>query len=282
MPHSIQSRKNTIDSAHNDYISELFDETNSNTVVLNQFCDLWDEIKIAPPSIVTSRFNIFLKDYPVLCDRIVGFHPNGKFKLTDTEFIMQKIPVSSPIAYIPTRDILASIVPHLNYTTLGRLAKTCKWVNANITGGDVEKALEKAREWFGRVQFFNERRVMRVFNIDREPIEFGQIRPGSTIKFLRTLTDGRTYMGYSQTYPFTHEERAAVGSENYGASSMWYEIVRQANGTLLSSGHNLVVRFLIRRDYGDDDAGGGVTATTTTAVHSLCFDEFLPLVAMGS
>ena len=114
--------------------------------------------------------------------------------------------------------------------------------------------------------------MMRVFNIEREPIEFGQIRARSTIKVLRTITDNRVYMGYSQTYPFTHEERAAVGSENHGAC-MWYEIVRHANGTLLSSGHDLVVRFLIRRDYG----AGGVT----TAVHSLCFDEFLPLVAMG-
>ena len=274
MPHSIQSRENMIENAHAGFISEIFDEIGETD--LPQFYDLLDKIRNESRSAITSRLNVFLSDYPDLCNRFVGFHLDGKFKLTDTEVpIIQNIPVSSPTAYIPTRDILACIVPHLPYTTLGRLAKTCKWMNANITVDQVEKALEKAREWFGRVQFFNERRVMRIFYIDREPIDFGQIRPGSTIKFLRTLTDGRTYMAFSQTYPFTHEERAAVGSDNFGAS-MWYEIVRRkSNGMLLPSGHDLVVRFIIRRDRDEEEEGS--SPTPPPAVHSLCFDEFLPL-----
>ncbi len=94
-------------------------------------------------------------------------------------------------------DILESIVQHLPYPSLGRLAKTCKRMNGNITAAQVEKARERGRELFGRVQIIREigRTMLRIFNTDEQPIVIGKLSRASPIIILRK--DGRLYLGSS-------------------------------------------------------------------------------------
>ena len=245
MPHSIQSKKDLIDNAHKGYLSELF-QLLGTPKQLQKYHDLLVELRESRVTNTAEKLDSFLakENYPTLCNRVVGFYSDGKYMLKETELtIVAVVPDSSPTAYVPTKDILSSIVQHLQYTALGRLAKTCKWMNANITVNQVEAALEKARKSFGRVQLFNEERMMRLWNIEEEPLEFGQIRAGSSIVVLRK--DGRTYLGHTETNPFSHEERASLKYKN-SSTRMWFQATI-LNTRLLPSNHDLSVKFMIRR-----------------------------------
>ena len=263
MPHSILSKKHLLDNAHRGYTLELFEHLRSTKKILAFHDRLVELLESSTPNI-PEQLDIFLKAYPVLCNRVIGFYPDGNFKLRETEPMQMVIPDSSPAVFVPTKDILSSIVQHLPYTALGRLAKTCKWMNANITVDQVERALERARQSFGRVQFFNERRGLRIWNMENEdPIEFGQVRVGSTLIFLRIR--GRKYIGYSYTFPFSFEEQAAVGYEGSN-TSIWYQAVWPGFGTnVLPSGCDLSVKFKIRR-------GGSTHVKLMTIFFDECVD----------
>lgn len=298
MPHSVKSKIKMIENAHRAYLFELFEKLQDGDKI-SGFYELVAEMKKTTTDTTTfsERINNYLKDYPSLCNRVIGWnHSNDIFKLKDTEpflHIKVVVPVSSPSPYFPTRDVLTSIVQHLPYTALGKLARTCKWMNANITEDQVEKALENSRERFGRVQFFNHSQIsMRIWNIEEEPIEFGRIKDRSSILFLRMA--GRTYMGHSMTHPFTEEARAAAlfvvesSSEkktNATASTaaqttttavtttttttttsparMWYQI----SNPPIATGHDLFVMFKTRVD-----------GNFRVVNHNVIFDEFQPLL----
>ena len=171
--------------------------------------------------------------------------------------VMSHIPIEM-LPIFTTSDILTSIVQHLPYPSLGRLAKTCKRMNGNITAAQVERARERGRELFGKVQIIREigRTMLRIFNTDEQPIVIGMLSRASPILILRK--DGRLYLGSSPkdhhfgngfASDFVRISRTFVFDQSTGTESslrLWY-LIRASH----ASQNCLLLKFRSRDDSGE-------------------------------
>jgi hypothetical protein len=186
------------------------------------------KLKSADPETATAKINAYMKKFPELCNRIVGFHPDGSIKLRETEEeesppLLQRllIPDTPPARF--TNDILLSVTPLLPFPSLGRLAQTCRWMSAHITEEQVKRALERAKERFGKVELVEEEEVtstgvvgvvagyrqppvLRLFNTNEEMIEVRRLTEQSPVYILKTQEKGRVYIGVSQKKPFADDD----------------------------------------------------------------------------
>ena len=122
-----------------------------------------------------------------------------------------------------TNDIMSSITPLLPFPLVGRLAKTCKWMNANITEAQVEQALERARPGFGKTELLTEpsRRVMlRVFNTEGNMLEVVQLHPNSRILVVKA--DGRIFIAAG---PICPEGMMFTAFRKSEPPKMWFKFI---------------------------------------------------------
>ena len=148
-----KTRKQQLESAAEQFETELRETLGDDVGKLESLHNLVRKLRAenAHPEHVKQRINACMKKYPTLCNRVLGLHADGSFRLRETEpVVLSQIPYTPPARF--TRDSTQSIVSHLPYSTLGRLAQTCKWMYANISQQQVDEALKRARERVGRVE----------------------------------------------------------------------------------------------------------------------------------
>ena len=106
-------------------------------------------------------------------------------------------PTASPSFF--TADIVSCVVPLLSFPVIGTLAKTCKWMNAAITQEQVEEALKRGRDTFGKVTLSIElstgREILSIFNTKGEKLEIKQLNAKSKL-FLAKM-NGKAFIGES-------------------------------------------------------------------------------------
>jgi hypothetical protein len=206
MPHSIAWRKRMIWRAAEKFQRALHKTLKTDAKKLQCFYDTVKKLnsESAPRDTVIKQINTCMKKHPELCDRVVGFHPDGSLKLKETEPMEMVIPQAPPASF--TSDTLLSILPLLPFPAIGRLAMTCKWMNATITPEQIETTLVQARERFGKVSLLTEptsgRQMVCMFNTDDQMISVGKMHPKSDIYVLRM--NGRTYLGESKWHDPTN------------------------------------------------------------------------------
>ncbi len=219
MPHSIASKKRVIGFFEEDVYKEL----RHNTTKLKQYRATIKKLResAASPAKVIKTINRCLKWYPGFCNCIIGFDPDGGMILKET----QQKPTSTPAPANFTTDIVPSIISFLPFPLVGRLAMTCKWMNANITEAQVEQALEKARPVFGKTELLTEpssgRVMLRLFNTEGNMLEVGKIHPDSRILVVKD--NGRTFIAGA---PICRSEvimYAALGDATSEPPKMWFK-----------------------------------------------------------
>ena len=149
------------------------------------------------PEDVQKEMKKHFRWHPTLDNRVVGMDAQGGLLFRDSIR-----PASGATGQRqPTgfnKDMMSTLLEFLPYTVIGRLAKTCKWMNTTITTGQVDTALALAKELFGKTEVLIEpssgRRMLRVFNRDRDMVEVGVIHRDSRVYMLRF--QGVTYMGF--------------------------------------------------------------------------------------
>lgn len=198
MPHSTASFRHLAQWYATEFHSEMRKKlSRDDPRTLSQFESLIAMLfqRAIPNHIATERINACLSQYPEFCDRIIGFYPDGTIQLKETIPMRMRIPDTPPAHF--TQDIMQSIVPLLPFPTLGRLAKTCKWMNAHISQWQVDRALQRCRELFDTVTILTEpssgRRMIRMYTRDEEVIEAGFMHQNRQIAILRLKN--RTYLG---------------------------------------------------------------------------------------
>ena len=294
MPHSAASRKKVLDSAAEKFHSDLQEKLgNSDPKKMQGFYNAVKKLRAesATPEAVIAKINTCMKKYPEFCNRVVGFHPDGSIKLKETEPTLLQGPDTPPPARF-TNDALMSIVACLPFPSIGRLAQSCKWMNAHITEEQVERALKRGKERFGKVELlFTEPSVLlRLFSTNEEMVEIWRMNSRSTIYVLRV--NGRTFLGVtpleSSIMPifnpeiggaavvvpmpdiFEHvisslEEAAAAGQQQQAPSVLWFKDV------LRPSKNAITISFLKIRRSGVDNS-----SNIRAAQCSMRFDEFVP------
>ena len=203
MPHSAASKKKVLDRAAEKFHSDLQEKLgNSDLKKMQSFYNAVRKLRAesATPEVVIAKINSCMKKYPEFCNRVVGFHPDGSIKLKEeTVVVVEPMMMMSPPARFFTNDALMSIVACLPFPSIGRLAKSCKWMNAHITEEQVEQALKRGRERFGKVELFTSpssaggMNVLRLFSTNEEMVEIWRMSRHSTMYALRT--NGRTFFG---------------------------------------------------------------------------------------
>ena len=103
-----------------------------------------------------------------------------------------------------TKDTLSITVPMLPYPALGRLRKTCKWMNTSITQTQVDAAVARGMARLGRVELLIQprRKLFRLSNLMEETIEIWRHDESSDIFFLKDT--GRSLMGTSRYSMFIY------------------------------------------------------------------------------
>jgi hypothetical protein len=198
MPHSAASLQRKLEHQSWNFLYELRVKLWQNDrPTLDKFHTIIAKYRDAPPNVVVDKINACLRKYPTFCNRVTGFHPDGNLKLKTT------ITTTPPVVTPPSRfsdDILACLMPFLPFPLVGRLAKTCRWMNTHITSSMVEQALARARERFGRVEVFidepSHRHMLRIYSTEDEMITVGRLCDRSPICILKTQ-DRRTFIGIS-------------------------------------------------------------------------------------
>jgi len=192
------------------------------------------------------------------------------------------IPDTPPPPARFTNDILLSFTPLLPFPSLGRLAQTCRWMSAHITEEQVKRALERAKERFGRVELVEEEKVepvLRLFNTNEEMIEVRRLAEHSPVYILKTQEEKcRVYIGVSQKKkPFladdddgsieaisdviqhvkkTLQKEAKKGHQQHhkkttttASSSSWFQFKETYHGIRFGNPeHALSVSFMVIRD----------------------------------
>ena len=210
MPSNISREKRQIEKEsqwfYEDLRTDLKEDTNG---TLARFNDLIVELKSALVPLsretVMARVNECMREYPRFCNRVIGIRPDGTLLLADMESLKGKIrmaiPAAPPMHF--THDVLLSIITHLPYPTLGRLAKTCKWMNAHISDQHVGHAVDRFLEHFQKIVLLTEpsgRLVLRMFSTNEEVVDFGWLNAGRSIALLRI--QGRVFMAVPQLSSF--------------------------------------------------------------------------------
>lgn len=227
MPHTTGT-KLILSDAFNDRVSIALDlkKFKKYLEIKNKITD--DGLKKA------KKLNAHLKWHPELHNQIVGFDVSTGIILLKEN--TTSVPENPPQRF--TSDILLGIVPFLPYPALGRLAKSCKWMNGNITQEQADKAVKRGQEIIRNITLFTEpsgRQMIRFFSVDEEQIEFGRILDGSQVFIIRFRN--RTFMGSHPHLIYS-----------LGLSKFFSTVVESI---LLST-------------------GGGGGATTTTGVGNTC------------
>ena len=210
MPYSIAYRKRILLNAETKFHNDLRKLLKNDQKRMQIFNTTVQKLKAesATPATVTAKINVCMKKYPELCNRIVGFHPDGSIKLGETESALHLLVPDTPPAYF-TNDIVLSVAPLLPFPSLGRLTQICKWMNAHITQEQVERALERAKGRFGKVELVTSagytQPVLRLFDTNEEMIEVRRMSEHSSIYILKTQK-GRVYIGVSQKKPFADDD----------------------------------------------------------------------------
>jgi len=105
-----------------------------------------------------------------------------------------------------TEDTLSITVPMLPYPALGRLRRTCKWLNTSITQAQVDAAVARGMARLGRVELLIQprRKLFRLSNLMEETIEIWRHDASSDIFVLKDT--GRILMTTSRysAYIYTH------------------------------------------------------------------------------
>ena len=288
---SSSSRKKTLLNAQTKFYNDLHKLLQNDQKKIRGFNTMVQKLKSADPETVTAKINAYMKKFPELCNRIVGFHPDGSIKLRETEEEESPVPLLLQRLLIPdtppparfTNDILLSVTPLLPFPSLGRLAQTCRWMSAHITEEQVERALERAKERFGKVELVEEQEVtsyrqllppvLRLFNTNEEMIEVRRLTEHSPVYILKTQERGRVYIGVSQKKPFADDadgsieaisdviqhvkktlQKEAKKKGHHQPPTAWFLFKETYHGIrFCNAQHALSVSFMVIRD-GDNHA----------------------------
>ena len=236
MPHSTASFRNLAQWSAANFHSDMEKRMkNKNPSALFQFRRMLDLLfrNAMPPHVVTEQTNAFLwREYPEFCNRIIGFYPDGTIQLRETIPVRMLIPTSPPARF--NNDIMLSLVPLLPFPALGRLAKTCKWMNAHISQEQVDRALARCRALFDTVDIIvttttstiqPSRTMIRMYTTNEEAVEVGFMHPNRQIVMLKIIMKqgGRIYLGvptpsdqYSKGFAdlFDHVENRIIERES--------------------------------------------------------------------
>ncbi len=214
MPHSIASKKKLVNRAAVKFHVDLQKSLQNDQKKIQSFYDTVKKLKTesAAPETVVKKINTCMKKYPEFCNRIVGFDQDGNFRFKELEPLQMQIPDTPPARF--TNDIVLSVVPWLPFSSVGRLAQSSKWMSVHITQEQVENALKRARERFGKVELVTElstgKQVLRLFSIDGEMIEVQRLRDHSSVYVMKAK--GRVFIGVSQSLNHYGLSRAGDGS----------------------------------------------------------------------
>ena len=209
MPSNISREKRRIEQESRWFYEDLTAVLKHDTDgTLARFNDMVAELKSEPSlsrETVMARFDECMREYPRFCKRVIGIRPDGTFLLVDMERskakIQMAIPATPPMNF--TLDGLLSIVAHLPYPTLGRLAKTCKWMNAHISDENVGNAVDRFLEHHQKIELVTEhsgRLVLRMLSTNEEVVELGWMNARRSIALLRTR--GRVFRAVPQPSTF--------------------------------------------------------------------------------
>lgn len=244
MPHSVASRKQVLDLAAEKFHRDLQHRLKDDQKNMQRFYNAVKKLRreSAAPETVVAKINACMRKYPEFCNRVVGFHPDGSIRLKETEpaLRMMLIPDTPPARF--TNDALMSIVVWLPFPSLGRLAQSCKWMSAHITQEQVEGALKRARERFGKVELVTDlstgKQVLRLFSTNEEMVEMWRLNQDSSIYVIRAC--GKTFLGISSYTSYTSNFRAD------GETVIFYmsEMFRHAISTLETSGPDTPVVWI--------------------------------------
>jgi hypothetical protein len=201
MPHSIASKQKMIQRCADKFNDELRKTLRNDEKKFQHYHNTVKKLRSseAPREIVIKKINDCMKKYPALCNKVVGFHPDGKTLLRETESTITA-PTVPPGFF--TADIVSCVVPLLSFPVIGTLAKTCKWMNATITQAQVEEALKRARDTFGKVtlstEFSTGRDILSIFNTRGEKLEIKQLNARS--KLFHAKMNGKAFIGESMNH----------------------------------------------------------------------------------
>jgi hypothetical protein len=254
MPHSVASLQRKLEHQSDAFLYDLRIKLwRNDRRAFRKFNDAVIDLKDAPPDVVYKTINTCLKHYPEFCGRVVGFYPDGRLKLKDTPPPPAVAPIQSVRFFAD--DILACLIPFLPFPIIGRLAKTCKWMNTHITSDMVEQELKCARERFGKASIIVEepsnRHMLRIYNTEDEMLMIGRLSAGSSICILKTQ-DSRTFIGISHDMGPGPVGRFAVLSDvithaiaaGPDAPSVWFKRTAFAHQTHAS----IALTFIMIRD----------------------------------
>ncbi len=259
MPHSTASFRRLAQWSASEFHAAMENKmARDDPRTLSQFRSLLEVLfrNSLPSYVIAERINACLRKYPEFCNRVLGFYPDGTIQLRETIPMRMLIPATPPARF--THDIMSSLVPLLPFPVLGRLAKTCKWMNAHIAQEQVDQALRRCRELFDKVEILTEpssgRRMIRMFTTDEEAVDVGFMHRNRQIVVLRVKN--RTYMGlpvpsctYSRGFAdlFDHVERriaaeAGADKQHDQKPFIWVDY-RNSHG--FTAGDVLFVRFFV-------------------------------------
>jgi hypothetical protein len=286
MPHSPASRKKFLDSAAEKFHHDLQEKLRNDQQKMQGFYNAVKRLKAesATPEVVVAKINTCMKKYPEFCNRVVGFHPDGSIKLRETEPLLMH---GTPPPARFTSDTLLSIVACLPFPSIGRLARSCKWMNAHITEEQVERALKQGKERFGKVELLTAggRQVLRLFSTNEEMIEISRLSNSSMIYVLKVK--GRTFLGAatleSSIYPVYIDDNSESGGaavlvpmpdifghviSSLGAADAQAPSVLWFKDVIRLSRNTITILFL--------KIGGDNHTNIRAAQCSMLFDEFVP------
>ena len=198
MPHSIASKQKMIQRCADKFNDELRKTLKNDDKKFQHYHNTVKKLRSsgAPRDVVIKTINNCMKKYPAFCNKVVGFHPDGRTLLKETESTITT-PTAPPGFF--TADIVSCVVPLLSFPVIGILAKTCKWMNATITQEQVEEALKRAREYFGKVTLSTElstgMEILSIFNTKGEKLEIKRLN--ATSKLFHAKMNGKAFIGES-------------------------------------------------------------------------------------
>lgn len=234
MPHSVESKKKMIINVNTRFYADVQRTFAINKRKHTMFFQLLHKFKGSSESEadIVKKVKDFFKQHPTLKNQISGYHPERGLILRATESKISPAPVNPPGSF--TKDALLSILEFMPFPVMGRLAMTCKWMNANITTEHVESAMAKTRALFSKVTIYAEpssgRQMTRVYNTEWDSVDVGILNPSSSIYVLKSK--GRMFVGFCIEYCNAHSTVRKMTHVLTEASkdgySLWFRYYRFA------------------------------------------------------